>query len=136
MKILYFGDPIASIGQTFAEEAKYVKRYLKEFVFGTKKFKFVSTIDSLQPRNSIYDILIFDFGGIGLGASDTALSFSRYFLKLIEERPNTLFVAWTSFTTMYLKEECEKELGKYPNLICRDTNQEIVINEIKEWIKN
>jgi hypothetical protein len=134
MKILYFGDPIGTINETFEKESKYVKKYLKEFIFGKVKFDFVSTIDSIQPSESQYDILIFDFGGIGLGCMDLVSSLSRMILKLIEDRPNTLFIAWTHFTNEYLKDECSKELGDYPNLICRHINNEEIVKKIKEWI--
>jgi hypothetical protein len=135
MKILYFGDPIGCGNEDFEAESKYVKKYLKDFIFGKTKFDYVGTVDSMQPNETSYDILIFDFGGIGLGCSGLVSSLSRMILKLIEDRPNTLFVAWTTFTNDYLKDECEKELGDYPNLICRDMNNEEVIKGIKKWIK-
>jgi hypothetical protein len=135
MKVLYFGDPIGVGDSDFDKEAKEVKKYLKDFIFGKNKFDFIATIDSMKPSEEIYDILIFDFGGIGLGCMDLVSSLSRMILKLIEERPNTLFIAWTFFTNEYLKEECQKELGDYFNLISRSMNNEEVINKIKKWIK-
>lgn len=135
MRILYFADPMGVGNETFEEESAYVKRYLKEFIFGKTKFDFFSTCDSMQPSEAQYDILIFDFGGIGLGCMDLVTSLSRMILKLIENKPNTLFIAWTHFTNEYLKDECAKELGDYPNLICRDMNNEEVVKQIKRWIK-
>lgn len=135
MKILYFGDPIGTGIDDFDKEAKEVKRYLKELIFGKKKFDFEATIDSTKPNESLYDILIFDFGGIGLGCMGLVESLSRMILKLIEERPNTLFIAWTHFTNEYLKNECTKELGDYPNLICKDMNNKEIVKKTKEWIK-
>jgi hypothetical protein len=134
MKILYFGDPMGAGEETFEQEAEEIKRYLKEFIFGNKKFDFEATVDSTKPNESLYDILIFDFGGIGLGCMGLVESLSRMILKLIEDKPNTLFIAWTFFTNEYLKNECEKELGDYSNLIVRDMNNEFVIKQIKEWI--
>lgn len=135
MKILYFADPMGTGNETFEQESKYVKRYLKEHIFEKTKFDFISTIDSMLPNTTQYDILIFDFGGIGLGCMGLVSSLSRMILKLIEDRPNTLFVAWTTFTNEYLKDECNKELGTYHNLVCRDMNNEVVVKKIKEWIK-
>jgi len=134
MKILYFGDPIGTTGETFEQEATYVRRYLKDFIFGKKKFEFEATIDSMMPNEFLYDILIFDFGGIGLGCMGLVESLSRMILKLIENKPNTLFIAWTHFTNEYLKNECEKELGNYPNLICKDMDTEQFVDKIKKWI--
>ena len=134
MKILYFCDPIGNMNDSFKKEAREVKKYLKDFIFEECKFEFVSTIDSMKPSDSLYDILIFDFGGIGLGCMDLVSSLSRMILKLIEDRPNTLFVAWTHFTNKYLKDACIKELGDYPNLICKDMNNEDFIGKIKNWI--
>lgn len=134
MKILYFADPIGTGNETFEQESKYVKKYLKEHIFEKIKFDFISTIDSMLPNTAQYDILIFDFGGIGLGCMGLVSSLSRMILNLIENRPNTLFIAWTTFTNEYLKDECNKELGVYPNLICRDMNNGEIIKKIKEWI--
>ena len=135
MKILYFCDPIGTFtGDTADQEVKYCKKWLKDFIFENKKFQFKSTFDSMAIRNEQYDILIFDFGGLGIGCSGLVDSLSREILKLIEDRPNTLFVAWTSFTNEYLKDACEKELGEYPNLVCRDTDNEPLIKAIKKWI--
>jgi hypothetical protein len=135
IKILYFSDPMDTFcGDTVEQEVKYCKKWLKDFIFENKKFKFESTFDSLKIVEDRYDILIFDFGGIGFGCTDLAYSLSREILKLIEDRPNTLFVAWTYFTNDYLKGECEKELGDFPNLICRDTDNEPVIKGILKWL--
>ena len=132
MKILYFCDPMGTFtGDTADQEAKYCKKWLKDFIFKNKKFTFQQTYNSCAIIDELYDILIFDFGGIGIGSTDLAYSLSREILKLIEDRPNTLFVAWTSFTNEYLKDACEKELGEYPNLINRDIEVEPVINAIK-----
>jgi hypothetical protein len=136
MKILYFCDPIGTfIGDTVEQEIKYCKKWLKDFIFENKKFQFKSTFNSMDIINKQYDILIFDFGGLGIGCSGLVDSLSREILKLIEDRPNTLFVAWTSFTNEYLKDACEKELGDFPNLVCRDTNNESLIKAIKSWIE-
>jgi hypothetical protein len=135
MKILYFGDPIGCGGDSFEDEALCVKRTLKGLVFENKKFEFKATIGSMDLVEKQYDILIFDFGGMGIGCSGMVSSLSREILKLIEDRPNTLFVAWTSFTNDYLKDECVKELGDYPNLISYDNELEELIEKIKKWIK-
>jgi len=34
------------------------------------------------------------------------------------------------------REKHKKELGEYPNLICRHMNNEEIINQIKKWIKS
>jgi hypothetical protein len=136
INILFFQDAIGTFtGATAEEEALEVKQWLKDFIFGKKKFEYKSTFDSCDPGDKQYDILIFDFGGIGIGCTDLAYSLSREILRLIEEKPNTLFIAWTSFTNEYLQGECEKELGEYPNLYCRDLNDKELAEKIKEWIK-
>ncbi len=134
IKVLFFNDPMGSFDETPEEEAKDCKRFFKELIFEDKKFIFKSTISSMDIETEKYDILIFDFGGIGLGASDMVSSLSRQILHLIEDRSNTLFIAWTHFTNEFLKDECEKELGNYPNLIHRDMNTEELVKNIKKWI--
>lgn len=135
-RVIYFADPIGSLvnGPSFEEEGKECRRIFKRLVFGKDKFSFLVTCDSLKIVEEKYDILIFDFGGIGLGATDLARSLAREILKLIEDRPNTLFIAWTYFTNEYLEQECEKELGIFPNLFIRDMNTEEMIKKVKAWI--
>lgn len=135
MRVLFFNDPMGTIfGHSAEEEAEYCKEVLQEWIFEDKKFIFESTMDSMDIETKKYDILIFDFGGIGIGASGMIASLSRQILKLIEDRPNTLFIAWTEFTNRFLEDECEKELGNYPNLLYRDTNIEELVKNIKKWI--
>lgn len=135
IKVLFFNDPVGTyFGDTAEEEAIYCKEILQELIFEDKKFIFESTMGSMDIETKKYDILIFDFGGIGLGASGMVGSLSRQILKLIENKPSTLFIAWTEFTNRFLEDECEKELGNYPNLIHRDTNTEQLVKDIKKWI--
>lgn len=134
MKILFFADPMGTSSETFKEEGNYCRRYFKEHIFEDKKFDFEITVNSLDIETKVYDILIFDFGGVGIGAPGLITSLSRQILKLIEDKPNTLFIAWTHFTNEYLKDECKKELGTYPNLISRDNAIEKVIKGINNWI--
>ncbi len=135
IRVLFFNDPMGTyFGDTAEEEAVYCKEILQELIFEDKKFIFESTMGSMDIETKKYDILIFDFGGIGLGASGMVASLSRQILKLIENKPSTLFIAWTHFTNKFLKEECEKELGNYPNLFHRDANMEELSKNIKKWI--
>lgn len=135
MNILFFSDPIGSLSETPEQEGKYCKRWFKELIFEKKKFTFESTIGSMDLETKAYDILVFDFGGIGMGASGLISSLSRQILKLIENKPDVLFIAWSVFTNEYLKDECEKELGDHHNLLNRDVNAEELSNKIKEWVK-
>ncbi len=125
---------MGSFDESPEEETKDCKRFFKELIFENKKFIFESTMGSMDIETKKYDILIFDFGGIGLGAGGMISSLSRQILHLIEDRPNTLFIAWTHFTNRFLQDECEKELGNYPNLFHRDTNTEELVKNIKKWI--
>ena len=134
IRVLFFNDPMGTSDETPAEEAKYCKRWFKELVFEKKKFAFEYTTGSMDLETQKYDILVFDFGGIGMGAGGLIDSLSRQILKLIEDKPNTLFIAWSHFTNIYLKDECEKELGQYHNLFNRDVNAEELTNKIKQWI--
>ena len=134
LKVLFFNDPMGSFDESPEEEAKDCKRFFKELIFEKNKFKFESTISSLDIEEKKYDILVFDFGGIGLGASGMISSLSRQIFHLIENKHNTLFITWTHFTNEYLKDECEKELGNYPNLLHKDINTEELVKNIKKWI--
>ena len=135
MNVLFFNDPVGTyFGETPEEEAESCREILEELVFENKKFQFESTMNPMDLENKKYDILLFDFGGMGMGASGMVASLSRQILKLIEDRPNTLFVAWSSFTTRFLEDECEDELGKHVNLIHRDVDTEQTIKKINKWI--
>lgn len=137
IRVLFFNDPMGTIfGHNAKEEAMHCKEVLQEWVFEDKEFIFESTMGSMDIETKKYDILIFDFGGIGLGAGGMVTSLSRQILHLIEDRPNTLFIAWTEFTNRFLEEECKKELGSYPNLLYRDMDIEELVKDIKKWISN
>ncbi len=136
MKILFFADPMGSLtgDETVEDEAKYCKDLLLEHGAITKKDVFETTIDSMKPEEDTYDVLIFDFGGLGFGATGMIDSLSMQLLHLIENRPGTLFVAWTTFTNQFLQDACEKELGKFNNLIARNMmDSKSVIEKIRVW---
>lgn len=135
IKILYFNDCLGtSCGMNAEQEADYLKHFLGEILFEGVKFSFKNTHNLLDAFNENYDIMFFDFGGIGIGASDTAYSFARGIFTLLKDNPNRLFVSWSAFTNNYLEEECEKELGTHCNLICLGANVEETISKIQDWI--
>lgn len=134
LKILYFGDAMGSCSGELKNEILDVKRWLKVYIFNGKSFKFSFTENPCNFDGLGYDIFIFDYGGIGFGASGLTSSLSRQILGLIKERPNTLYICWTHFTNEFLKDECDGELGVYPNLICRD-DKDNCIKDIKKWLK-
>ena len=136
IKILYFSDWMGCEEETPKIEAIHTKLWFKTFIFGKEKFEF-KHIESPSDFSEVgYDILVFDYGGIGLGCMGLVDSMTREILRLIEERPNTLYVCWTHFTHEYLKSESQKELGEYPNLITRELDNKSVIKQIKKWLKD
>ena len=77
--------------------------------------------DALREKTDVY---VIDYGGMGaLGAVDMVYSVLRGVLKLVQEKPNTLVVIWTSFTGRYYQGVVEEELGSmidHPNVAYRD----------------
>lgn len=136
IKIMYWGDWNGMMGQGGPEEESLdCKRWFKYHIFEKEKFEFTLAEGPHEFDSLGYDILVFDFGGIGYGCSGFVDSLTRQLLKLIEDRPNTLFIAWTHFTNEFLKDACEEELGKFRNLISREYENEIVIKNVKKWLK-
>lgn len=130
IKILFFADPIGTMDRTLEEEAAYCEKTLKTHGIESD---FNMTCNSMDIVNGMYDILIFDYGGILPGASGLIASLSRGIIKVIEEFPNKLFVAWTVMTHDFLEEECEKEIGEYPNFIVK-TSDAFVFEKMRKWI--
>jgi hypothetical protein len=78
-----------------------------------------------QLKNKPVDLYVFDVGGLGcqMGSGDS-LTFShvRTLAEMVQERPNTLFVLWSSFTTAWYKEIVSEEfpeLANAPNVLHR-----------------
>jgi hypothetical protein len=137
IRILFWSDGMGCCGESTEKEAKYAEYWFRELVFDGEKKKFTFKIAegpmSFEENN--YDVLVFDFGGIGLGCGGLIDSLSYQLLTLIKDRPSTLFIAWSTFTNRYLEEACEEELGKFPNLITVNESVEETVAKTKKWFK-
>jgi hypothetical protein len=63
------------------------------------------------------DIFVMDYGGATMGATDMVWSFLDDFIKAAQERPNTLFILWSSImVTMFvntIQQEMKVEFNHY-----------------------
>lgn len=138
MKILYFADFIAGCGLTPQQEFENFKNILMEN--GVTADVIDCGAKYIDIEKAEYDICVFDYVGILPGASGLISSISRLIIKAIEDNPSKLFIAWTSFTNKFLRDEAEKELGNYPNFIVRELGtlndqDKNICDKIKKWIK-
>ena len=143
-RILFYYDFLGGGLENKAEESrdvKILKSSLKAGGLDLNKFQIISTIHPEEIRSRIYDVCIFDFGGLTCGGmSGLVGSITRLLIKAIQDCPGRLFIAWTSFTSTALEENIEEELGSYNNLLCIETKFHIkdlemydVIKKINEW---
>lgn len=133
MKILFFTD---CFGGDISNDKDF--KYLKQ-AFEDKGVKadFVMTTSPMDITLGNYDILAFDYGGIGFGSTGMAHSISKLIIRALEDFPNKLFIVWTSCTNEYLKSDCKKELGSFYNLLVREDlgDDKDLMDNVKKYCK-
>ena len=70
--------------------------------------------------NRSLDLLIVDYGGVSLGgAYDLATYQIKEACQWADERPGSLMVIWTKFTSIVYQDELEREFGHLDNVLLR-----------------
>jgi hypothetical protein len=130
MKVLMFTDPMGSLGKTQEEEYEQLKKDLELVLGASVEAEF--NVPPWHLKNRSISLYIFDFGGMGIGCSDTVEGMLRELHKAAIEHPDTLFVIWSSFSWDRYKDLMEYELGdaaKLPNVVCFDGwNREVILD--------
>ena len=125
------------------DEIKAIKSSFSEFFKNKFIFKEVNPIRALQES---FDVYVVDYGGLSDGwDSNVAVdNVNKSMIKLIEERPNTLFIVNTHFTydslAHYHYTEFKKDFPQFPNLVAHpgyfykeDGKVPFWFTKVKEW---
>jgi hypothetical protein len=147
MKVGMYFDSIASISQTQEEEYEEAEYLIREiFPERTRKLRFEHNVLPSHLANSTTKLYLFDIGGMGAYGGYTGVdSLLNELARQVEDRPNTLFVLWSSFTCKWfwdLVQSDYKQLTDAPNVlyrcdktsICGD-DAESWQSQLKEWFK-
>jgi hypothetical protein len=121
LSVIICTDMMASFDQTWEEELASMEADLR-----TNLPMFDFTVKTnLYPHKLLEgekcDIYVFDFGGMMPGCESMVVNHFRSLCKAIEDKPNTLFVIWSSFSyDVYYKDMLETEfpqLANVPNVV-------------------
>jgi hypothetical protein len=76
---------------------------------------------NLEDEDTIYNVYVFDWGGLLPGANDLTQSIYHSLLANIMKYPQRLFIMWSAFTESYYKDACTREFPQFiaPNVIFR-----------------
>lgn len=117
MKALYFYDryesPFVDIGKSADEFATEWTTDALRAILGEDQFDYEVTYDCPFGRRRDYDILFFDYGGIGQFAPGMLGSMARYFVKDALNNPSKYYVLNSSFTK-YAVDEVIEDFGGDP----------------------
>lgn len=105
MKVYAFVDFMGTNNQTQEDEYAQIKKDMSKII--GPDFTYKSDIFPHEIGNDPVDFYIMDYGGLLPGCDDTIRSLYRSLLEQIENKPNTLFIIWSSFTQRWYKEAIE-----------------------------
>lgn len=138
-----FFDENASLDETVDEEYERNEEFIRE-VFPDTKIKFKRRLTPYQLSSSIPDIYLFDIGGMMFGQSMLQESLVRTVLEQVQEKPSTLFVFHSAFTTRWywelVKEDFPELDGDVPNVILQDWEnyhyEEELPDKLRKWMEH
>jgi len=105
MKVYALVDYMGTLGQTPDEEYEQIKKDMSSII--GPDFIYKTEIFPHDLKNDPVNFYIMDWGGILPGAEMTTLSIYRSLLEQIENKPNTLFIIWRTFTQRWYREAIE-----------------------------
>ena len=106
-----FVDFMGAMDMSMKDEMDYIQTMFKEN-FPDIKFLFKRELPPGGLEQTPVDLYVFDWGGVMPGCDDTTHSMYRSLVKQIEEKPNTLFVIWSSFSKRYYEDELAEAFPK------------------------
>jgi len=113
MKVCMFVDFMGGGGRTPEDEYGEIEDMFRMMVPGGLFFE--RDIQPYDLKNRPCDVYVFDFGGLLPGCDSLIESQYRVLIQAIEDRPNTLFVIWSTFSGRIYKEFVEAEFPEHKN---------------------
>jgi hypothetical protein len=114
MIIWLFTDEFATMGSTQEEEYEEIEELFRQMLPG-EKLLFERNKRPSQLANGSADVYVFDIGGMCYvdHSGERRKSWCHDVLRQVEDRPNTLFVPWTSMTGDYLRYVLQEMLPEW-----------------------
>jgi len=108
MNILHFTDPLGDLEEETVMFMHQVDGFLKDSdnIYHTDDFDDVMDLYK-------YDIVFFDYGGLGYGCASLLEDYERVFSREIKNNPNTLFCLISNIPSNYINEDMRE---KHSNL--------------------
>jgi hypothetical protein len=120
MKICALVDVMGTSIQTQDEEYAEIKeRFCAELQLDPGEVTFLTNVMPHNLQNMSTDVYVLDYGGMMPGSEDTTRYIFRETINQIENKPNTLFVIWSSFSFNWYQELIERESPELvaPNVV-------------------
>ena len=132
-------DFMAHGGMTPEEEMDFIEMEVKDFLPGFS-INFEREVRPHDLKNKPIDMYVFDFGGLLPGCDGLLSSMYGELLTQIEDRPNVLFLIWSTISKIYLKDEILDRFDDEkvcPNVIYNLGYSERgqMIKGIREWFE-
>ena len=104
-------DFMGTLDMRMKEEMDYIQTMFEEY-FPNIKFLFKRELHPEGLKQTPVDLYVLDWGGILPGCDRLTETVYNSLVKQIEEKPNTLFVIWSSFSEYNYKEELAQAFPK------------------------
>lgn len=120
-------DPLGTAHQTQEEEYDELeKKIIPNWLPGYKNLKFDREILPHELKQIPTDLYVFDFGGIMPGCDSMIMSQIRDLIEMAEEKLNTLFVIYSTFSYQWYMDLIADEFPelKLVNVIAHDRDFE------------
>lgn len=105
-------DYVGSIGMEPEDEYDEMERFVKKAIPSVA----VTFKRELLPEELLttkVDLYLFDYGAASMCGADGLLrNFTRTLLRVAEEKPNTVILLWSQFTSLRYSDVIKDELGK------------------------
>ena len=120
MKICALVDVTASSFQSQEEEYAEIKeRFCEELRLDSNKITFLMDVMPHKLQGMSTDVYVIDYGGMWPGSEDMTRHIFREFINQVDNKPNTLFVVWSTFSFQWYQELIEEESPELiaPNVV-------------------
>ncbi len=118
IKTIIITDPL---GEETTDEI--INQLSKDMKISLEQFNVVlhdmAVTEVVEEKSSNVDLIVIDYGGMTIGASDTCVAQIKWVCEWAKEHPGKLVILFTMFTAELYVDELEQEFGDCENIIAR-----------------
>jgi hypothetical protein len=137
IKICALVDPMATRMQDQdAEYADIKETFCDRLELSQDEVVLVTDVHPHKLRGMFTDVYVIDYGGMMPGCDDLVAGIFRSLIEQVEEKPNTLFIIWSTFSSRWYQdivEEENPELLVAPNVVFAMSDDGW--DKIEKWFK-